>query len=235
MFSDAPNAALPKRQSRWPWRGIVAGCVLAIGLIWLGAWLLDCRHKLRLRLQIKQLNGRVETTGIGPQWLAWLVDPRYFERVVAIHLTHTYKDDWIRAFEELETLNVFGIPLGEKNLAQISSLQNLRTLGLIKVETKGPELRYLVEIPDLEDLRLSDLTHDAARYLEGCDQLRVLQIIGSRGFTDDSLRELPTFPRLERLELILTSVTKDGARRWGEQHPAVEVVHHNDGLMAPDL
>jgi hypothetical protein len=229
MFSQASTTASAKQTRRWRWRWIIGPLLLFVATLWPAAWLLKGRENLRLRLEIEQLNGRVEIESPGPAWLAWLVDPRYFERVVAINLTNVRRinPEWIRAFHDIEGLALFNVALTEENLVAFRSLRSLKTLSLMQVFLKGPELSHLADLPSLEELRLGNASDAMAPHLAGCDHLRVLHIYRSEGFTDHGLRSLPALPGLRRIELVGTSVTEEGAGQFRRERPSLEVLYHH--------
>src|SRR4051812_44439967 len=72
-------------------------------LIWLAAWLLDQRETLHRRVEIQRLGGLVKVEQTHRPWFAWLLDPRYFERVVHVNLSglEDYDLRKLSAFAEL--------------------------------------------------------------------------------------------------------------------------------------
>jgi hypothetical protein len=98
----------------------------------------------------------------------------------------------------------------------------------MQIHIEGPELRHLSQLPRLEELRLSEITDEAAAHLAGCDQLRVLRILSSEKLTDKGLERLPTLPSLERLQLVRTGTTERAANALKERFPSLEVLHQND-------
>jgi hypothetical protein len=136
------KATKPHPRASRPWKSIVGFVVLAIGAAWLTLWLFDRREHLRIRLEIEQSGGQVEVVPGGPAWLRAVIDPRYFDRVVALRLNgdQPFNSNWLAAFEELETLWINGINLTEEDMAIIAALSELRSLNLIKSGLAGPEL-----------------------------------------------------------------------------------------------
>jgi hypothetical protein len=243
MFKAAttPTRSSTKRRRRLLW--FAALVPLVIALAWSAMWLMDRRAALRVRLEIEQMGGGVQTEP-GPAWLPDVVDPRYFERVVALRVDGRNRlpldPAWITSFGELEVASIYNIKLSTED-TQCLRGSPLRELHLLNNRLEGPELRSLAEMPNLEVLRLGQINDGVLPYLAGCNKLRLLRIVSSQKIakaqkvdestfelTDEGLLELPHLASLKELRLIRTATTEEGVRRLRERFPALEILHHNN-------
>jgi hypothetical protein len=178
-------------------------------------------------VEIERLGGVVEVQQGRAQWFGWLVDPRYFERVVKVNLLNLERCDLgkVAVFDELESLVLYNVPLTERDLESLLTFHRLKELNLLYSSLRGEQLAYLARLPSLVDLRLSPLSDADAVYLAGCENLRTLRIYRSPGLTDKGLQQLARLPRLAELHLIDTGTTLEGVRAVRERLPSLEIVH----------
>src|SRR5438067_2981610 len=130
MFAAAASPRAFSRRRRILLLAIVA---LAIPLTWLAIWLSERRQILRLRLELERLGGDVQVEEGGPPWLYWLIDRRYFDRVVELELSGFggFDMSWIAHLgNELQTLALLDVRLNDSDLAGLKNFHDLRELNL---------------------------------------------------------------------------------------------------------
>jgi len=149
----------------------------------------------------------------------------------------------LKSFPDLERLSLTDVSvdtkgerIGDKELAPISELTNLKELSLRGTRITGTGLSYLTEMIKLEKL---DLCHcpisDGLEALKGLVQLRELDL-GKTGIDDAGAEPLSALTSLEILNFRETSITPAGVKHLSPlsrlKTLRLEVVLNDEALAA---
>ncbi|HYT88345.1 MAG TPA: protein kinase [Gemmataceae bacterium] len=129
--------------------------------------------------------------------------------------------DWVRGLKGkavpdgavVRTVDLFGIPVTDADLARLQGLHHLRELTLTpRGQVTNWGLRSLKSLVALEKLELpaAAVTDAGLEHLAGLKQLRELNLWNCAGVGDEGLRHLRGLTALQKLSLGSTAVTDAG-------------------------
>ncbi|HWE01401.1 MAG TPA: hypothetical protein VG326_03250 [Tepidisphaeraceae bacterium] len=180
---------------------------------------------------LKAINGLSELSPGGPAWLRSIVGDqamRVFDRLTLVDLNER-KNPHAKDYKLNTAIN-------DQWLAQLQGLTDIRRLDIANVAIKGPGLKYVGTLTNLESINLT-LTPVTDEYLEplrdltelktlglasaecngvGCKYLHKLTKLENLNFhhtpvNDEGLKEICQMTSLERLEIVHTFFTDAGA------------------------
>ena len=171
-------------------------------------------HLIKLPITVLSLNGGVKFTNVGLDSISLMPQLQYLD------LTKTKVDDSgmaeLRSLTKLQTLNLGYTPLTGIGLSSLEGMA-IRNLALNScTRIQDSDLRSLQKMHYLEALSLedTDITNAGLRVMSsgvGLPHLRTLKL-GATNITDEGMKYLKSFPRLQELSISGTEVTGDGLR-----------------------
>ncbi len=113
--------------------------------------------------------------------------------------------------DEVGTLMLYGLPIGDAGLAVLSDFKNLERMDLSGTRVTDEGMRTVARFSRLKSLNLNDtqVTDRGVRLISGMHNLTALALM-STGLTDDGLRSVEKLSELEWLVLVKTQITDDG-------------------------
>ena len=143
------------------------------------------QRKKRVIDAAQKMEGRVEIAYSGPEWIAFVYPRRLQRRVIGLSFDLSCYDDprddllsCLAGFRELQWLDLGSVPIDEEGLRYVGRMDQLTRL--ISTNSSITEARavQLAQLPDLQELNLSDCHIDnaAIRKLADCPHLRKLML-----------------------------------------------------------
>lgn len=183
MQRDNQTKPLPAR--RWLQFSLRSNLLFTAASALLAGFVLAPRIRERAALDwLHEIDARVTTENIGPNWLAKLIGEKYLQTAVAVDLIwcESTEDDLrrLRPLRHLRRLDLSGMPLSDESLASLP-LDGLDTLGLARCDITDAALGRLAEIPGLTRLRVAGTKVTLAAADRLADQKPDLQLDAALG------------------------------------------------------
>lgn len=209
----------PQRRSNRRWfQFSLRTLLLAVTAIALLGWPLNrYREHARAVAAIRALDGIVNATAVGPQWLREVVGEDCIARVYAVQLLPNH-DTWMRKFMEQGGSFYSGErPCTEErdpnddDLRLLQALPEIASLNLSYTEIGDGGIRHLAGMTKLHslDLTYTNVTDRGIEHLEEFHHLHTLYL-GRTHITDEGVEHLKALGQLRALSLADTQVSDAG-------------------------
>lgn len=198
---------------------LLALVVCAGSSIYLWWWESTLRAQADSRTRLIKMGAFVETAPPKNDWLRGLAGEHFRQRTVKVNFIGVQvRETDLSLFANLpdvEEICLFGaMQVGDDGLSHLAHLQQLRTLNLVRTGVRGPGLRKLTSLPNLEELSFGPEASDGTLHeLAELPQLQRVSLTSSM-VTLAGLRQLAKLPNLRRVQLVNTPlVTAEDARQ----------------------
>ena len=186
---SSPLQKPPQSKRRWYQFSLrtlmIFTLVVAVACAWLGRAFHHAAEEEALIDAAQKMEGRVEIAYSGPEWIAFVYPRRLQRRVIGLSFDLSCYDDprddllsCLAGFRELQWLDLGSVPIDEEGLRYVGRMDQLTRL--ISTNSSITEARavQLAQLPDLQELNLSDCHIDnaAIRKLADCPHLRKLML-----------------------------------------------------------
>ena len=238
MVVDEPKDVTQRIAKRRLWRFSLKTLLVLVMLfcIWFGTWSNSANRQRRAVKAIELSGGtfnydyqqqpnssgvhaafRYQVQPPGPRWLRWILGDDYFITPVSLNLLEQsgIKDDCLAqldALPHLEGAMFYKVQFGDRDVAHLKYLRNLKSLTFNEGTLSGPDgprkFDFLKQLTKLESLSLIDsqFGDSDAGYLEGMPDLKTLFLYKS-AIGDKGLAHLQTLKNLEMIGVSGAQVT----------------------------
>jgi hypothetical protein len=209
--TPADNATTRRNPFRSDVRNTL-GCVLAVGVVWLGYQVHVARRQVAAVVAIRALGGRITYADQLP-FAARPWAPKW--------LRNSLGDD---LFISVIGVNLAGTNVNDEDLERLAELPQLCILSLDETQVGNEGLKHVAGLHYLEELRLCNtkVGDNGLESLTASSSLRLLDLEGTQ-VSDRGLMQLADLPKLIQVYLVGTHVTEQGVRRFRGAAPTVIV------------